>query len=81
MCHFRKNDLMSVIIYKNDKYLVTLYNVIFSYMTGILSHLSYIFSLEMKYTNRPLLLCKHDQPIMVSQVLADVLSSVSILQK
>ncbi len=41
--HFHKNDLMLVIICKNDKHLVTLYNVIFSNMTGILSHLSYIF--------------------------------------
>ncbi len=28
LCHFRKNDLMPVIICKNDKHLVTLYNVI-----------------------------------------------------
>ncbi len=34
---------MSVIICKDDKHLVTLYNVILSNMTGILSHLSYIF--------------------------------------
>ncbi len=40
---FRKNALMPVIICNNDKHLVTLYNVIFSNMTGILSHLSYIF--------------------------------------
>ncbi len=40
---FQNNDLMPVIICKNDKYLVTHYNVIFSNMTGILSHLSYIF--------------------------------------
>ncbi len=43
LCHFRKYDLMPVIICKNDKHLVTLYNVIFSYMTGILSQMSYIF--------------------------------------
>ncbi len=43
LCHFHKNDLMPVIIGKNDKHLVTLYNVIFSNMIGILSHLSYIF--------------------------------------
>ncbi len=41
--HFRKDDLMIVIICKNDKYLLKLYSVIFSKMTGILSHLSYIF--------------------------------------
>ncbi len=29
---------MPVIICKNDKHLVTLYNVIFSYMTDILTH-------------------------------------------
>ncbi len=35
LCHFRKNDLMpDIIICKNDKHLVTLYNVIFSNMTG-----------------------------------------------
>ncbi len=43
VCHFRKDDLIPVIIYKNDKHLVTFYNDIFSNMTGILSHLSYIF--------------------------------------
>ncbi len=42
LCHFRNNDLMTVIICKNDKHLITLYNVIFSNMTGILLHLSYI---------------------------------------
>ncbi len=40
--HFRKNDLMPVIKWKNDKHLVTLYTVIFSNVTSILSHLSYI---------------------------------------
>ncbi len=40
--HFRTIDLMRVIIYKNDKQFVTLYNVIFSNMKSI-SHLSYIF--------------------------------------
>ncbi len=34
--HFRKNYPMHVIIYKNDMHLVTLYDVIFSNMTGIL---------------------------------------------
>ncbi len=43
LCHFRKNYIMLVIICKNDKHLVTLYNVIFSNMSDILSHLSYIF--------------------------------------
>ncbi len=43
MYHFRKTYLMPVIICKNDKHLVTLYNVRFSNMTGILSHLRYIF--------------------------------------
>ncbi len=38
-----KNDLMPVAIYKNDNHLLTLYNVIFSNMKGILSHLRYIF--------------------------------------
>ncbi len=37
------NDLMPVIICKNAKHHVTLYNVIFSNMTDILSHLNYIF--------------------------------------
>ncbi len=37
------NDLMPLIICKNYKHIVTLYEVIFSNMTGILSHLSYIF--------------------------------------
>ncbi len=37
---------MPVIIYKNDKHHVTLYNVIFSNMTGILSYLSYISSIN-----------------------------------
>ncbi len=41
--HFRKNNLMPVIICKNDKHLVIHYNVIFSNMTDILSHLSYIY--------------------------------------
>ncbi len=41
--NFLKNDLMPAIICKNDKHLVTLYNVIFPNMTSILSHLSYIF--------------------------------------
>ncbi len=40
---FYENDQMPVIIYKNYKHLVTLYNVIFSNMTDILSHFSYIF--------------------------------------
>ncbi len=40
VCHFRNNDPMPVIIYKNDKNLITLYSVIFS---NILSHLSYTF--------------------------------------
>ncbi len=41
--HFHKKwpDACHYII--NDKHLVRLYNTIFSYMTGILSHLSYIF--------------------------------------
>ncbi len=43
LCPFRINDLMPVILCKKDKQLVTLYNVIFSNMTGILLHLSYIF--------------------------------------
>ncbi len=44
LCQFLKNELMPfIIIYKNDKHLVTVYTVIFSNMTGILSHLSYIF--------------------------------------
>ncbi len=43
LCNVRKNYLMSVIICKSEKHLVTLYNVIFSNMTGIISHLSYIF--------------------------------------
>ncbi len=43
LCHFCKKYLMLVIICKNDKHHVTLYNVIFSNRTGILSHLSYIF--------------------------------------
>ncbi len=43
LCYVRKTDLMPVIICKNDKHLVTHYNVIFSNMTGILSHFSYIF--------------------------------------
>ncbi len=42
LCHFRKIDLMPLTICKNDKLLVALYNVIFSNMTGNLSHLSYI---------------------------------------
>ncbi len=37
---------MPVIICKNDKHLVTLYNIIISNMTGILPHLSYIFYIE-----------------------------------
>ncbi len=41
--HFRKNNPMPVITCKNDQNLGTLYNVIFSNITGILSHLSYIF--------------------------------------
>ncbi len=40
-CTFLYNDLLPVIC-KNDKHLVTLYNVIFSNMTSILSNLSYI---------------------------------------
>ncbi len=43
LCHFRKKDIMPVIICKNDKHLVTLYNIIFSNMTGIQSYLSDIF--------------------------------------
>ncbi len=43
LCHFHKNDLMPMFICKNDKNLVTLYNVIFANMTGILSYLSYNF--------------------------------------
>ncbi len=43
LCHFPKNDLMPVIMCKSDKHLVTLYNLLFSNITGILSHLSYIF--------------------------------------
>ncbi len=43
VCYFRKNYLMPLIICKNNKHLVTLYNVIFSDMTGILSYLSCIF--------------------------------------
>ncbi len=42
LCHSRKNDLTHVILCKNDNP-VTFYNVIFSNMTCILSHLSYIF--------------------------------------
>ncbi len=40
---FVKNNLMPVIICKNDRHLVTLYNVIFENITGILSYLSYVF--------------------------------------
>ncbi len=40
---FHKNDRMPVIICKNDKHLVTDYNVIFSNMTSTLSQLSYFF--------------------------------------
>ncbi len=40
LCHFRKSNLMPVIICKNDKHLITIYTVIFSNITGILSHLS-----------------------------------------
>ncbi len=43
LCNIRKNDIMPVIMCKNYKHLVTLYNVIFSNITGILSYLSYIF--------------------------------------
>ncbi len=43
LCHFRKHDLMPVIICKNYKHLVTLYYVICSNMTRILSHLRYVF--------------------------------------
>ncbi len=42
LCHVHKNDLMPVMCI-NDQHLVTLYNIIFSNMTGILSHLTYIF--------------------------------------
>ncbi len=43
-CHFLVDDLMSDIICKNDKHVVTLYNVILSNRTaGIMLHLSYIF--------------------------------------
>ncbi len=34
---------MPVVICKNDRHLVKRYNVILPYMTGILSHLRYIF--------------------------------------
>ncbi len=44
LCNFHKvSDLVHVITCKNYKHLLTLYNVIFSNMIGILSHLSYIF--------------------------------------
>ncbi len=43
LCHFRKINLMPVIICKNYKHLIKLYNEIFSNMTHILSHFSYIF--------------------------------------
>ncbi len=42
LCHVRKNCPMPVTICENEMHLVTLYNVIFSNMTGIVSHLSYI---------------------------------------
>ncbi len=38
LCNFRKNYIIPVIICINTKHLVTLYNVIFSNITGILSH-------------------------------------------
>ncbi len=38
-----ENNSTPVIICKNNKHLVTLYNVIFSNMIGTLSHLNYIF--------------------------------------
>ncbi len=37
LCHFREDDLIPVIICKNDKHQVTLYNIIFANMTSILS--------------------------------------------
>ncbi len=43
LCHFCKNELLPVIKCKNDKHLVTLYNVIFSNMTCILNNRRYIF--------------------------------------
>ncbi len=43
LCHICKHDLMPVIICENDRHLLTPYNVIFSNMIVILSHLSYIF--------------------------------------
>ncbi len=67
LCHFRKNGRMPVIICKNEKHIVTLYNVIFSNITGILSHLSYIFyyhmrgqqcATEMKCIEKPICLTK-----------------------
>ncbi len=54
LCHFRKNDLLHVIICKNDMHLATLYNVIFSNLTGILSHLNYILYYQKKGSNVPL---------------------------
>ncbi len=53
LCHFLKNDLMPVIICKNDKHLLKLYNVIFSNMTGVLSHLRYLL-LTQEGSNVPL---------------------------
>ncbi len=41
--HEKCPTYVTVIICKNDKHLVTFYNVIFSNMTGVLSRLSYIF--------------------------------------
>ncbi len=40
LCHFLQNDQMPVITCKYDKRLVTHYNVIFSNIKGILSHLN-----------------------------------------
>ncbi len=39
---FHKNGLMPLTIYKNEKHLITLYNVIFSNMTGILTFELYL---------------------------------------
>ncbi len=63
LCHFRQNDLMPVIICKSDKHLVTLYNVIFRNMTGILSHLSYILAAEMKCIGKPI--CQTNTQIVI----------------
>ncbi len=52
---------MPYIICKNDKHLETFYNVIFSNMSGILSHLSYRgqqCATEMKCNGKPICLTK-----------------------